>query len=90
MKLELSPILGLTVDTSPSARRAWIEIISSTSASGVLTSPSARRAWIEIASCCHYPNTAASPSARRAWIEITIKPDYPGNHHVALREEGVD
>ena len=59
------------VATSPSSRRAWIEIYSVDNIDQDYVSPSSRRAWIEIpvlASCCR--EARASPSSRRAWIEI--------------------
>ena len=37
-----------SLDTSPSSRRAWIEIPMATPCDQALQSPSSRRAWIEI------------------------------------------
>ena len=59
------------VDTSLSARRAWIEIIKKGRARRPGQSLSARRAWIEMLKhlrSAYY--VFASLSARRAWIEI--------------------
>ena len=44
-----SPLVTLSsISWSPSARRAWIEIVRAVSEAPVERSPSARRAWIEI------------------------------------------
>ena len=67
--------LILTLELSPSSRRAWIEISSliPQGSSIFLLSPSSRRAWIEIQ--LSYPQARKkrlSPSSRRAWIEIIV------------------
>ena len=77
--------------SSPSARRAWVEI-PALLPRGLehAGSPSARRAWVEI----YFPwsklkSTETSPSARRAWVEIVINPRASAPDVVALRKEGV-
>ena len=77
--------------SSPSTRRAWIEMLKPASHALISSSPSTRRAWIEIlsaATICAPPYR--SPSTRRAWIEILDK--YIGFEviGVALHPEGVD
>ena len=61
---------------SPSSRRAWIEISSTTKIlQSRLTSPSSRRAWIEIRAFTFLRSVSiTSPSSRRAWIEIIMYP----------------
>ena len=50
-------------DQSPSSRRAWIEIISTTPLPmQTATSPSSRRAWIEI--------EPLEPGAGRLWVAL--------------------
>ena len=59
--------------TSPSSRRAWIEIFPVISTILLCTSPSSRRAWIEIGCAAgRFEGRNESPSSRRAWIEIVI------------------
>ena len=55
---------------SLSARRAWIEIVTSLLVYLALMSLSARRAWIEMAGPSGPAFLYRSLSARRAWIEI--------------------
>ena len=66
----------LGIDPSPSSRRAWIEISSTTKIlQSRLTSPSSRRAWIEIRAFTFLRSVSiTSPSSRRAWIEIIMYP----------------
>ena len=56
--------------TSPSSRRAWIEIFIELVELPDYTSPSSRRAWIEMVYVLLSRCMNASPSSRRAWIEI--------------------
>ena len=76
---------------SPSSRRAWIEINTSTSTKTQKMSPSSRRAWIEI-DCIDLDAEKArlSPSSRRAWIEIMSIIFLKKPLFVALLAEGVD
>ena len=84
-------IEALSVAPSPSARRAWIEMLSGTDcAARPMPSPSARRAWIEILCNDNGPGDDWSPSARRAWIEINQLHSLYCRRSVALRTEGVD
>ena len=88
-------IMGLAVvrtdQTSPSSRRAWIEIPFRTSRGrSTKRSPSSRRAWIEIKSSMLVWPLAWSPSSRRAWIEILQDMDSGLLVWVALLAEGVD
>ena len=59
-------------ETSPSPRRAWIEMLILVKINKVdLMSPSPRRAWIEIVGNVDGINCGVpSPSPRRAWIEM--------------------
>ena len=75
---------------SPSARRAWIEIIDATGLKMTAESPSARRAWIEI---------LADETQEYRKIVALRKEGVDRNllcrtlcicHPVALRKEGVD
>ena len=60
------------VRTSPSTRRAWIEIsIGRPPGRAGCRSPSTRRAWIEIPAGRIGNSPPESPSTRRAWIEMT-------------------
>ena len=80
------------VGRSPSVRRAWIEITSTSIWSqDRKRSPSVRRAWIEMF-FIHWEvcQVKKSPSVRRAWIEIRFGEDLDEGELVALREEGVD
>ena len=80
------------METSLSARRAWIEISGGACARlSALSSLSARRAWIEII----FPPPQVKPvrgslSARRAWIEIPAGCWRDSRRAVALRKESVD
>ena len=80
------------VGRSPSVRRAWIEITSTSIWSqDRKRSPSVRRAWIEMF-FIHWEvcQVKKSPSVRRAWIEISVRLREGTRSLVALREEGVD
>ena len=85
-----TPIRG-PMFTSPSARRAWIEIhlgremirpaLGRPPRGGRgLKSFDAKTSWIR----------DLSPSARRAWIEMESRKAQRETREVALREEGVD
>ena len=87
------PVAGfrITLGGSLSARRAWIEMASTTTISiCIALSLSARRAWIEIdfAGSAWVPDL--SLSARRAWIEISKYSIGCTRSPVALRKESVD
>ena len=59
------------LSSSPSSRRAWVEIVSSLVLTILLRSPSSRRAWVEIYSWRpRNTDRRLSPSSRRAWVEI--------------------
>ena len=77
--------------TSPSPRRAWIEMLALCEKVMGMGSPSPRRAWIEITrGPAAFSLPLGSPSPRRAWIEIgpaVLPLDDPT---VALPSEGVD
>ena len=63
--------LKISLSSSLSARRAWIEMVYLALIRYLInTSLSARRAWIEILLLRVLPFSVASLSARRAWIEI--------------------
>ena len=65
-------IVIIVVDTSLSARRAWIEILLFLSFMPLKKSLSARRAWIEMSwFLSSVSDSLPSLSARRAWIEIS-------------------
>ena len=69
----IEPFTFVVPTTSPSSRRAWIEIEQGTFSNGYGASPSSRRAWIEIIFGSFRNNIVEmSPSSRRAWIEITM------------------
>ena len=57
---------------SPSMRREWIEIPSSSESISIIPSPSMRREWIEMMPTVTAKKNAVSPSMRREWIEIEI------------------
>ena len=59
--------------SSPSPRRAWIEITALTVRHGRRASPSPRRAWIEMSILNISLCVNSSPSPRRAWIEIKVE-----------------
>ena len=67
-------IVIVVMDTSLSARRAWIEMRAMRELNGVPQSLSARRAWIEIQRGRNHHTRSMSLSARRAWIEIKKNP----------------
>ena len=76
---------------SPSARRAWIEIFTSSERNFVVV-VALREEGVDrnsdLNSC--RKDTIGSPSARRAWIEISRAIALARSYPVALREEGVD
>ena len=55
---------------SPSARKVWIEIVTSFKENWESSSPSARKVWIEIVLPCCDREGIMSPSARKVWIEM--------------------
>ena len=66
-----SPVSSETeTPSSPSSRRAWIEISVQRLQHSRRRSPSSRRAWIEIVFLPGFIEPDMSPSSRRAWIEI--------------------
>ena len=78
--------------TSPSSRRAWIEIyLFNAKQPANKGSPSSRRAWIEIFKKDATLAVTASPTSRRAVIEIYHR-FWPAllDRAVALHAEGVD
>ena len=78
------------VESSLSARRAWIEMSPLMWPWSPLKSLSARRAWIEISASGRHGTVSESLSARRAWIEILLNTQYRNLAKVALRKESVD
>ena len=76
---------------SPSSRRAWIEIVTSTwstaTRSVALLAEGVDRNWLDFrdAILAH-----SSPSSRRAWIEILPLVPRSEQESVALLAEGVD
>ena len=78
--------------SSPSPRRAWIEIVCVVSGEIRKDVALPRRAWIEIAvmNRTSRMGQTSSPSPRRAWIEIYLdeRPEFWAD--VALPTEGVD
>ena len=75
--------------TSPSVRRAWVEITSAMARSLRSRSPSVRRAWVEICRVRFGGEGRESPSVRRAWVEISATSRDFAIPPVALRKEGV-
>ena len=68
---QLAAAKHIDYDTSPSAKRAWIEMATRSFALARIVSPSAKRAWIEISKMRPASTrNSRSPSAKRAWIEI--------------------
>ena len=83
----LSEWYGLS---SPSSRRAWVEIFSPPPADRLDGSPSSRRAWVEITRRPFPPMIwTPSPSSRRAWVEIGRRSRCWLRCSVALLAEGV-
>ena len=76
---------------SPSARREWIEILTSArqSATGVRLPPRGG-SGLKFELLNQRQRDSGSPSARREWIEIGISVGVLGDRVVSLREEGVD
>ena len=82
---------GLTTGTSPSSRRAWIEIAPgffwASYRSVALLAEGVDRNYIKEVGQDGRP---LSPSSRRAWIEIPLSIMASANMQVALLAEGVD
>ena len=85
-------VRNVPIDSSLSARRAWIEMLHGPVkiCQVDVASLSARRAWIEIPDQRGRSPFVASLSARRAWIEILISARQVCLICVALRKESVD
>ena len=84
-------LLRTFASLSLSARRAWIEILTTGHGRRACGSLSARRAWIEIQAERGEINASrASLSARRAWIEMIQTLASRTRTRVALRKESVD
>ena len=77
--------------SSPSSRRAWIEILlcpyASSSIRVALLAEGVDR---NATACRHWVGMGGSPSSRRAWIEILPLLRLPPAAAVALLAEGVD
>ncbi len=63
------------VETSPSSRKAGIEIDVAIAVVATISSPSSRKAGIEIARLSYRLAYQGSPSSRKAGIEIWDRPN---------------